>query len=132
MKKCDRQKKSCNKLKNRLVQSALKNEYLSEKDYELSDWYPQLCRKRSPLIPSSTRIHVASAASGVDMVKQMVSLTGATMVASIDEADIVISDTSITDKIVVKDVWLFDSIEQWQCNVYLFLAKKYTCTDSLL
>lgn len=90
-----------------------------ELEYELLDWYPPhaLDKKRAPLFPSTTHIYVASSASGLDLVKQMTNLSGASVVESMDQADIVISETPIKeiDKITVNDTWLFDSIEKWQC-----------------
>lgn len=103
----------------RLIQSALKNEYISEEDYELSDWYPRIefARNHIPLLPFTTNIHIASSSSGLEMVEQMINLAGGCVVKNIEQANIVISDTPIKgiDKIVVNDTWLFDSIEQWKC-----------------
>ncbi|KAG2192963.1 hypothetical protein INT47_005689 [Mucor saturninus] len=101
-----------------LIQSELKNEYQPEPEYELIDWYPLNApdRKRIPLLPSTTHIYVASSSTGLDLIKQMVSLSGASLVESVSEANVVISDTPLkeTDKIAVNDTWLLDSIEQWQ------------------
>jgi hypothetical protein len=101
----------------------LKNDYASEKEYELLDWYPRadLARKHIPLLPSTTHIQVISSTNGVEFIDQLVKMAGGTIVKKSEQANIIISETPImkSDKIVVSDVWLFDSIEQWRCK-YIF------------
>lgn len=104
----------------RLVQSEIKGEYLVEDNFELLDWYPRAkaARKRERLLPSSTRIKIQSSSSGLDFIKDLVKLAGATIVESNEEADIIICDKTkmLNDKKMVTDHWLFESIENWKCK----------------
>ncbi|KAI9363261.1 hypothetical protein BD770DRAFT_215258 [Pilaira anomala] len=111
-----------------LVQSGQKNVMVSEKEYELSDWYPRTeYRKQTSLLNPTHSIHVVSSSSGVELIEDMIKMAGGSVVKVKSLADVIISDTPIeTEKIVVTDGWLFDMIEQWQflpTNKYL-LGKK--------
>lgn len=95
-----------------------KNQAVSEKDYELVEWYPRapLARQKIPLLPSTTLIKVTSSIHGVEFIEELIILAGGHTTKTDDQANIVISDEPIKgkDKIVVSDKWLFDSIEQWK------------------
>jgi hypothetical protein len=107
---------------NRLLDSGSKGKYASETSYELLDWYPRAesARKRVRLLLSSTHIRVVSSTSGVAFIEGLVKMAGGSIVYKNEEADIIISDQNVigcTDKLIVTDNWLFESIEQWRCKV---------------
>lgn len=106
----------------RLVESGQKNVMVSEKEYELSDWYPRAeYRKQKSLLNSTHSIHVVSSRSGVELIEDMIKMAGGSVVKVKSLADVIISDTPIeTEKTVVTDGWLFDMIEQWQCKLRVF------------
>ncbi|KAG2236482.1 hypothetical protein INT48_003273 [Thamnidium elegans] len=99
-----------------LVQSGEKNEIESEKEYELSDWYsPSEFRRHQLLLPSTLSIQVLSTASGTELVEEMIKMAGGSVVKLTEQANIIISDKLVkTNKTVVTDTWLFESIEKWQ------------------
>ncbi|CAO3613045.1 unnamed protein product [Mucor hiemalis] len=101
-----------------LFDSLSKNQAVSEKEYELLEWYPRapLARQKIPLLPSTTLIKVTSSSSGVEFIEELIKLAGGHLARTYDQANIIISDEPIKgkDKVVVSDKWLFDSIEQWK------------------
>lgn len=107
-----------------------KNQAVSEKDYELVEWYPRapLARQKIPLLPSTTLIKVTSSIHGVEFIEELIILAGGHTTKTDDQANIVISDEPIKgkDKIVISDKWLFDSIEQWKCKL-VFKSFPYLC-----
>lgn len=114
----------------RLFDSLSKNQAVSEKEYELLEWYPRapLARQKIPLLPSTTLIKVTSSSSGVEFIEELIKLAGGHLARTYDQANIIIGDEPIKgkDKVVVSDKWLFDSIEQWKCKL-VFKSFPYLC-----
>ncbi|KAI8091338.1 uncharacterized protein B0P05DRAFT_527072 [Gilbertella persicaria] len=99
-----------------LIQSDSRGQYVSEKEYQVTDWYPgiEAAHQRVPLIPHATRIKVVSSTSEIEFIEQLVVLLGGTVVSKAQEADIVITNEPNGKKKHVLDNWLFECIEQWQ------------------
>lgn len=105
-----------------LIQSADKGEYIGEQDFELLSWYPRadLARRGIKLLPTAVRISVYSSSHTVEFMKEIVRLSGATLVENHDEADIVICNEKLIPNIEknrISENWLFESIELWRCKV---------------
>lgn len=102
-----------------LLKSKEKGNYEPEGDYELLEWYPRanIARKGLSFMPSTTSIKVISTVSGNELVEQLIKMAGGQVVNNIEDAHIIISNKPInTKKIVVRENWIYESIEQWKCK----------------
>lgn len=80
---------------------------------------PTTHRRPPVLIPSSTRIFVHSSRYRAGLAEELVEKAGGSIVQTESEADIIISKKGLeSDKIVVNDNWILDSIEKWRCKCW--------------
>jgi hypothetical protein len=115
-----------------LFDCEVNKQHVPENNYELLDWYPRanMARTKTPLFTNKTCIKVMiSNRDSIEFIEELVKLAGGNIVRRAEQATIIISDKPIKgQQNVVSDLWLFESIEQWQCMlIFKSLLYTYVC-----
>jgi hypothetical protein len=103
----------------RLLDSDKANKYLDEHLYEAILFFPRAraARRKDPLLPSNVSVYINSTTLPPDLVTSLVSKAGGQVTSSLQEADIILSNTPMNlTAITVTENWLLDSIEHWRCK----------------
>lgn len=103
----------------RLLDSDKANTYLDELSYEAVLFFPRAraARRKDPLLPSNVSVYINSTTLPPDLATSLVSKAGGQVTRSVQEADIILSNTPMNlTAITVTENWLLDSIEHWRCK----------------
>ncbi|KAI7876329.1 hypothetical protein K492DRAFT_210426 [Lichtheimia hyalospora FSU 10163] len=101
-----------------IFDSERNKEYLSELEYEVTEFYPDAprARQRQPFLPSNLNIFVHSAhILDTNSIKALIHKAKGHTVDEITQADVIISKHQLdSDKAIINENWILDCIEQWR------------------
>ncbi|KAI8376434.1 uncharacterized protein BYT42DRAFT_615172 [Radiomyces spectabilis] len=100
-----------------IIKCGESEKYIDEAEFEALEWFPRAsaARQQDAVLPSNVNIYISSTFMSADFANQLITKAGGQVVNQPEDADIIISKHAITsDKVVVTEQWLLDSIEQWR------------------